>query len=871
MKKSSKKPPVFARWLISKLGYYEKNFALKDALVEEYREIREKHGTAKAFFWYWFQTFEILFQYFKVTIYWSFTMFKNYLKVAFRNFRRQKSFSAINILGLAVGITCSILILLYINFELSYDTYHKDADRIYRINRTLKTKNGIMTIAYAPNMLGPTLKSTFPQVEDVSRIVSFRPVTVKYGERKFKQENMRVVEPGLFNILNISFIKGDPSSALERPNTVVLTEEAARKYFGDEDPIGRNIEIGTVVYKTRSPFYEITGIVTAPPQNTFFKYEFLFSWKSLEPDEHTMQWAASNPTFIKLDPAVKREEFEAEVTQLCRDNMEDFLKSRGAEISISLTPVKDIHLYSNLMGELETPGNPVYIYIFSAVGILILLTASLNFINLSTARSANRSTEVGMRKIVGAQRAQLIRQFIGESALSILTAFVIAVVVTAVILPFFNQIVQMDFSAGDFLNTKMMFYYILILICISVVSSIYPAIFLSSFRPAQALKGIVQSGSRSGRIRKILVVSQFTISITLIIGTIIFFSQLDFMKNKDYGINMKQKIVIDMQDNNVGSNFKSIKDEFQHHSGIEGATFSSAVPGRRTYRWRLWPTGKKEDNSLIINCIGVDMDFFKEFDIDFAVGVEFDPENVSRQSIPGMILNETAVKAFGWNSAEEALTKTLMDSRDRIIGVVRDFHFTGLQNLIEPAAIFYLREDFRFLILSVSTDDINRTISFIEEKYNVLFPGQVFTYFFLDEDFRNQYQTEEQLGRILSAFTILAILIACMGLFGLASFMAEQKTKEIGIRKVLGASNLKIVSIFSMEFFKCMLISGFIACPLSYYISHRWLLEFAYRIKIGIFPFLLSVFFVAIIVFLTVSYQSLKAAAANPVDSLRIE
>ena len=391
MESSKKKPPFFAQWLISKLGYYEKNFALKDALAEEYLEILEIHGVFKAWVWYWFHTCEILFQYLKVTIYWSFIMFKNYLKVAFRNFRRQKSFSLINILGLAVGITCCILILLYINFELSYDTYHKYADRIYRINMSLKTKNGIRNFAYSPAMLGPTLKSGFPQVEEAARLAVFRPVTVKYKDRKFREGYMRVVEPGFLKILDIPFVKGDPSSALERPNTVVLTEEAAIKYFGDEDPIGKSIEIGTVMYKTTSPVYEVTGIIKGSPQNTFFKYEFLFSWRSIETDEHISQWAASHHTYIKLVPDINPDEFEEKITGLCRENMDHFLKSRGTEITTSLTPVKDIHLYSNLTGELGPPGNPVYIYIFSAVGILILLTASLNFINLSTARSASRA------------------------------------------------------------------------------------------------------------------------------------------------------------------------------------------------------------------------------------------------------------------------------------------------------------------------------------------------------------------------------------------------------------------------------------------------------------------------------------------------
>ena len=799
-------------------------------------------------------------------------LFGSYLKLFFRKMKKQKGYSFINIIGLVAGIACCILILLYVRFELSYDAFHEDADRIFRVGGILKTQRGVTHSAGAPPALGAVLKTDFPQVECSSRLTSLRPVIVTYKDNMFKEDRVRNVEPVIFHIFRIPFVKGNPSTALERPNTLVLTETLARKYFGEEDPVGKSIKIENIVLETDSPFYEVTGIVEDFPANTHFKYGILISWKTIERDRHTTDWGGALPTYVKLKKRTDLDLFEESVTRVVTENLEEYLKNRGADFTASIMPVKNIHLYSQLRDELEPPGNPLYILIFSGIGLFILLIASLNFINLSTARSANRAGEVGLRKIVGAYRRQLIGQFIGESILMAFISVVIAVGLTLLALPAFNQVVQTKYSCKEFMKLDMILFYAVISLALGVAAGLYPALFLSTHKPADVIKGVLRSGARSGMVRKVLVVVQFSISIILIIGTMIFYSQLNFMKNRHLGIDIDQRLVIDLQDNEIDPNSAgSIKQEFLKFQDVEEATFASSVPGRWRYKWRLWPTGEQKDNNQLINCMQVDQDFLDVFELTLIGGRWYNEKQLSERTNAGVILNETAVKAYGWRSFEEALSKTFMPEKLPVLGVIKDYHFTGLQNQIEPLSLFNIMDDYVYLILALNTSNLNQTLSSIENKFKKLFPNKLYQHFFLDEDFAEQYRAEERLGTIFNFFTLLGILIACLGLFGLASYMAEQKTKEIGIRKILGAPTFKIVIQLSKEFTKCILIANLIAWPIAYFAVHRWLQEFAYRIKPGVFQFVFSGALALLIALITVSWQSIKAASANPVDSLRYE
>ncbi|MFC1725005.1 ABC transporter permease, partial [candidate division KSB1 bacterium] len=641
-------------------------------------------------------------------------------------------------------------------------------------------------------------------------------------------------------------------------------KEKAGKYFGDENPIGKTIMVDTTGY-------EITGVVKNTPGNTHFKYNFLMSMKTIANNEYMnrgWQSPANMPTYIKLAPGVNPEEFAKQITQIVRVNMKEFLERDRVEYASFLQPVQDIYLRSDLIWELGLKGNLLYIYIFSGIGVFILLIASMNFVNLSTARSANRAKEVGMRKVAGASRRQVIWQFLSESVITSVFAMTAALIIVFILLPFFNDLAVSQFKFSSLFKINNILMLSSLIIIIGIFAGSYPALFLSTFRPVSTLKGVLRTGTRGGLLRKVLVVGQFSISITLIIGTFVFYQQLQYMKNQPLGFDKKQKLIINMEGNRVGPNsYKTVKSEFKKNPSVLGVSFSSSVPGKWRYRWRQYPTGERETNLHAIRCMQVDYDFFELYNLKIISGRKFTPDMASR----GYILNETAVSTFGWDSPETALTKTLREVNTPILGVMKDYHFAGLQQQIEPLGIFLMLEDYRYLTLKVDMKDINNTIASIEKKYNELFPNTVFDYFFLDTDFNSQYEKEDRLGKIFGVFTFFGIFIACLGLFGLAAFMAEQRTKEIGIRKVLGATVSKIIFMLSGEFTKWIIIANFIAWPVSWYLLDKWIQYFAYRIDISFIPFFLAGLLTLIISAITVSYQSFKAAYANPVDSLRDE
>jgi putative ABC transport system permease protein len=473
-----------------------------------------------------------------------------------------------------------------------------------------------------------------------------------------------------------------------------------------------------------------------------------------------------------------------------------------------------------------------------------------------------------MRKVAGANRRQVIWQFLSESVITSIIAMITAFIMVVILLQFFNNLAGTQFTLARLFEINNILILVSLVIIIGIFAGSYPALFLSAFLPVSTLKGTLRAGTKGGLLRKILVVGQFSISVTLIIGTFIFYQQLYFMKNKPLGFDKKQKLIINMEGNRVNPNsYQSIKCEFLNNPSVLGASFSSSVPGKWRYRWRQYPTGERVTNLHAIRCMQVDFDFFKLYDLRLITGELFTPEKPLR----GYIFNETAVKTYGWDSPEAALTKTLRAVRTPIIGVMKDYHFAGLQQKIEPLGIFLMVEDYRYLTLKVDTQDLQNTISSIEKKYSEIFPNSIFDYFFLDTDFNSQYIKEDRLGKIFSVFTFFGIFIACLGLFGLAAFMAEQRTKEIGIRKVMGASVSKIILMLSGEFTKWIIIANLIAWPVSWFLLNKWIQNFAYRISLNFFPFFLAGLLTFLISAATVSYQSFRAAYANPVDSLRDE
>jgi len=756
-------------------------------------------------------------------------MFKNYLKIALRNIKKHKGCSLINIFGLTTGFVCCIFILLYLQSELSYDTYHKDADRIYRVAHSWRSGERNDVQASNSAELVPALRENFPQVEYAVRINTQQHSSVKYRDRVFFEDKVCYADAEIFDVFTIPFLKGDPTIALSRPCTAVLTKHMADKYFDTEDPIGKIIRVDTTDF-------EITAILENFPQNTHLKFHIIMSFKTIEESISSHRWSPLYYcyTYIKLVHGIIADEFEKSISHLAHHYIGEELVERSVTSTNIFQPLKDIHLKSHLRWEIEPPGNPFYLYIFSMVGVLILLIAYVNFINLSTARSANRSLEVGMRKVIGAKRGQLVWQYIIESFLMFIIALLAAFLSADLFMPYFNGLANTQFTFMILVQPNILYATIGLILFIIIAAGVYPAFYLSALKPISVLKGNLPTNPRSISIRKVLVVGQFAISVFLIIGTIIVYRQLEYMKSRYLGFDRKQKLIMKIpRGEYFKDNYEIVKGEFLRHSSITGATASGSFPGQGMFIWQTWPYGEKINNSRPINILPVDCDFIQEYGLDVIAGRPFRKEMGFDSPGKGFILNKVAVQSFGWNSAEEVLSKKLWDHGTPVIGVIKDFHFKGLQNAIEPLGLLIWPEQFQYITLSVNIDNLSETLSFLEKKFRLMFPDDPMEYFFLDTEFNMQYQAEEQLGRIFSIFTFLGLFISCIGLFGLASFLAEQRTKEIGIRKVMGASVVKIIFLLSNEFTKSVLIANVIAWPIAYYFMNKWLQNFAYRIVIS--------------------------------------
>ncbi len=790
-------------------------------------------------------------------------MLKNYLIVALRSLVRQKWISLLNMSGLAIGIASITLVFLYVYHELTYDAFHEGANRIFRIAHCPESAGKETGFAATNVQIGAELQNGYDEIEVAGRLGWQREVAVKYKE-KIQMEDPFLAEPEILEIFTIPFVSGDPASALVRPFSAIISEKLAGSLFGDDDPIGESIKIDT-------SFFEITGVFYDLPGNTHLRFEILLSWLTwveTEMDEQ-MRTGWFVPTYIKMKSGFEPGNFELRLNEATdRLLVKDDELTREKEIHF-LQPVKNIHLHSNYVWEVSPPGNPLYVHIFIAIGLLILLIACMNFINLSTARFVNRSVEVGIRKTVGASRRDLIGQFLGESIMVAFVSHITGMFLVELILPLFNRITEIHFSI-HYLNFTYILYLVSIILTIGGIAGIYPAFFLSSFKPVHVLKGWIGEKATGMRIRKILVVGQFVISIALIIGSLMVYRQLIYMKNRPLGFSMEKKFVVQFPRRGVTrANVDRIKSEYLTIPNVEGVAFASSVPGRWKYLWQQWPSGEREENTKLLNCMGVDHDYLEVYDIEIMAGRGFD-KSLSDSSNNGMILNLAAVRAFGWESAEKALSKAMND-REPIQGIVNDYHYTGLQSSIEPLGIFLMESDYRYITLNLKTPDLTETLNRIEWTFKRQFPEDLYDHFFLDRDFDTQYVREEKLTRLVGIFTLLGIVIACIGLVGMASFMAEKRRKEIGIRKVNGAMITQIILLFSFEVIKWILIALVVAIPCAWYGVNKWLQSFAYQVDINFRVFLVAGALAFLIAMLTISYQAIKAARTNPVDTLRYE
>jgi putative ABC transport system permease protein len=798
------------------------------------------------------------------------SLFPAYLRLALRRTVKHKGHSLLNVLALTVGLAACALVLLYVRFETSVDAFRPDADRVYRVNLHRQTAQGEDVIAGNYTPLAPALKERYPQVEAAAMVFSggFEPQPVVYRDKAFKEANIYSADPDLLRVLGIELLRGDPGDALLRKDTVLLSARLARKYFGPEDPLGKTVRIN-------DRDCEVTGITADPPANTQFQHDIVMSARSeIEREEFLQGWRPGvhgTVTFVKLKAGVDAAAFEALIRDLPLEFVAEELRKQGAVHQMVLQPLRKTYLYDATVEGLVPSPRLVYLYIFSAIALLILLLAGMNFINLSTARSIRRAGEVGVRKAAGATRRQLVLQFLGEALVTAFLSLGLAVLFVLVVLPAFEGLAGVAIEESLLLEPAIVAALVGLTVLVGLVSGLFPALFLASFHPVVVLKGRLRTGPKGVGLRRALVVAQFAISITLIIATLIVAGQVGYMRSRPLGFAKEQRLVINFRTwGMMEQNYDAVKSELLRHPSILAATACSGVPGKGINRTYYYPTGLQAEKGQALRSLRADHDFFRVFDIPVVAGRGFQ-KDIATDTHDALIFNEQGAKAFGWATAEEAIGKTMTDRAVPVVGIVKDFHWWGLQRPIEPMVVRVVPDLFRYIAMKVDTRDLAGTIAHVKSVYDRLYPGEIFESFFVDEAFDRQYASEVRMGALFRAFTGVALFIACLGLFGLAASTAEQRTKEIGIRKTLGASVAGIIRLLNWEFAKWVLVANVIAWPAAYFIGRKWLENFAVRMPMPWGLFALAAALALVVALLTVSYQSVRAAAANPVESLRYE
>jgi len=808
-------------------------------------------------------------------------MFKNYLKIAWRNILKNKGLFSINILGLSLGIATCLAITLFVVDELSYDRYNEKGDQMARVILKAKLADEIIKEPFVPAPVAATLVREFSEVLDATRIsTTYGLQKVTYNEKTIRKGKMAFVDSNFFELFTLPLLKGDAESALKKPNTIVLTTEQARAYFGNEDPLNKTIKI------ENRGLYTVTGIIDKVPENSHFHFD-LFASMEGNKEANSQKWIqGSYWSYLLLADGTDLDQFEEKLQSIVKKYMvpqleeglgmtyEKFLKT-GQEVGLYIQPLTDIHLRSNFSGasDFEPGGDINTVYMFSAIALFMLLIACINFMNLSTAGASKRVREIGLRKVLGSKKRQLVKQFLTEAFIATLVAMAIGVLLLVMALPYFNQLSGKSLEINTLFTSETLAALIGLTVLISFLAGGYPAFFMSSFKPVQALKNRFASSNSKG-IRSGLVVFQFAISISLIIGTLVVSQQMAYIQNKDIGYEREQLIVI-RDAYLLGKDAPAFKNELLNHPEVKSITSSSYIPAGPTDNNIHNISSHNTELKRRTNLYYVDEDYISTLGMEIVAGRNFSATLSAETN--NVIVNEAAIKIFGLE--ENPIGQTLFRSTDlkggreklSIIGVVKDFHARSLHEPIEPLLMMMSTNEVASLMIKSKTAEAPTLLSFIEQKWNSFGSGETFDYAFLDELYNETYIKEQNMNVILRAFALLTILVACLGLFGLVTFTAEQRFKEIGIRKVLGSSVPQIVSLLSRDFLKLIFISMIIAFPIGYYFMDKWLQRFTYHIKIEWWLFVLAGLTTVLIAFLTISYRSIKAAVMNPVKSLRTE
>jgi putative ABC transport system permease protein len=813
----------------------------------------------------------------------AFPLLAHYFKIGFRKLKRQKLYSLINIAGLAVGLACCAVIILYVANELTYDRFHPEAGRVFRVAAHFKNPVGEYWSAATQSPLGPALKADYPQVEKAVRLVpppeNASHVLVVRDDRRFFERRVWFVDNEIFQVFRLPFVQGRPEAALIDPYSVVITEGMARKYFGNDSALGKtlNIEIDYDTPTVEGRDFVVTGVIKNAPLNTHFKYDLLLSMATMRANDPKFEerWEDFHYkyTYVKLGPSADVKDIEKQIQGVAARSL-----GPGMEFfRYVLQPVAGIHMNSRFLGEIEPPGNWNYIAIYSMIAFLILLIGCMNFVNLSAALSSTRTREVGLRKVVGAGRRQLIRQFLGESFLITLAAFAVAFVLAYALLIPFNRMAGTQLSLAGFGRPVVALSLLGLLVLVGFGAGFYPAVVLTAFKPVSVLQGKTASALRGSLMQKVLVVGQFGISVFLVICTLIVFRQLGFMRGSALGFNPKQKLILRVQSNlaHLRRDYEDIKKDFLRNPAVTGAVVSSSVPGDALssgYYLTTKPGDFKNAPRLLV--ITVDYDFLSEYGIKMLAGRPFE-RGLGSDAKGAFVVNRAGARALGFSSAEEALGKGFQAHYNRltkqIIGVTDDFHYRGMKELVGPLILDIESSLMSTITLSIRTDNMADLMRFVRAQWDVHFPGVPFEYSFLDENFDREYRYEEQMSKMLGMIAALGIGVACLGLFGLASFVVLRRQKEIGVRKVLGASTANIVGMLSRKYVLLILVSVALASPAAWFSMKTWLQGFAYRIDVGWVVFVLAAAGALGVALLTVGIHGIRASGVNPADSLHTE
>ena len=786
-------------------------------------------------------------------------MFKNYFLIALRNIFRNKLFSTVNILGLALGIGSALLIFLWVNDELEFDHFHANSDRLYRImeNQTY-TDGRIYTFAATPGPMAPFIKDKFPEIEKATRYTWEVQNLFQLDDKSFFEMG-RYVDQDFLEMFSFPFVKGDLNTALKDKSSIVITEKMANKYFGDGDALGKDF-----LLNTRNSF-KVTGVIKDPPKNSTIQFDYLLPFQFFFDENRNWidQWGNNNiRTYILLRADANAADFENKIKHEIKEHNED------SNVELFLQPFRDAYLYGDFENGKQAGGRVEQVRIFFVVAILVLIIACINFMNLSTAQATKRAKEVGLRKVIGAVPSQLFRQFMGESFLTVCLSSVIALLMAFLLLPKFNELTSKALSLYV-IDGRTILIFVGIILFTAFVAGSYPAVFISEFKPVQVLKGQLKSGSNAGFFRKILVVVQFSLSIFLIISTAVVFRQMTFMGNRDIGFD-RENVFHMWMEGDVRTKFETFRQRLLSEPGIESVTAASQLPieiGNSTMglQWE----GKDPDAQILFSNIDVDFEFIQTMKMRMLEGRPFDRTRVTDTS--AYIVNETAAAKFGFKDGTANQDLTMWDRKGKIVGVVKDFNFGSLHSAVEPLVIRMSMNNIGLVLVRTKQHETEAALASAEKLWKEYAPGYPFRYSFLNQDWEGFYKAEAQRGKVFNTLAILSIFISCLGLFGLSAFSAERRTKELGIRKTLGASTQGLVRLMGKEFTFLVLIAACIGCPLGWYAMTLWLSNYAYHIDVGVITLILAALICMMVSLITIAYHSIKVAASDPVKSLRYE